>query len=146
MCPQSGDGADGAYPLLYGVPGPRQVTVDPSPIRQVAETGVAVAVTLSPGTEAVFDREAHAAWVIHNQVGKPVSCKSPGAGEDRMTGLGRTQVADCKLGQHSRRWRGHCNRDSRWTGNTLRAGQRLDGDLAARRNAPELLALRATAP
>jgi hypothetical protein len=37
---------------VYGVLAPWQVTVLPSPGCQVTETGVAVAVTLSPGTAA----------------------------------------------------------------------------------------------
>jgi len=55
VCPQSGDAAAGLSALVYGVPAPRQVTVLPSPGCQVTETGVAVAVTFSPGTVAVFD-------------------------------------------------------------------------------------------
>jgi hypothetical protein len=51
--------------LVYGVPAPWQVTVLPSPGCQVTDTGVAVAVTLSPGTIAVFD----SAGLIHSQVG-----------------------------------------------------------------------------
>jgi len=48
VCPQSGDAAARLSALVYGVPAPWQVTVDPSPECQVTETGVAVAVTLSP--------------------------------------------------------------------------------------------------
>ena len=55
MCPQSGDAAAGLSTLVYRVPAPWQVTAEPSPGCQVTETGVAVAVTLSPGTVAVFD-------------------------------------------------------------------------------------------
>jgi hypothetical protein len=48
---------------------PRQVTVEPSPGCQVTGTGVAVAVTLSYGTVAVFDSGTHFAGLIHSQVG-----------------------------------------------------------------------------
>ena len=58
MCPQSGDAAAGLSALVYGVPAPWQVTVLPWPGCQVTETGVAVAVTLSPGTVAVFEPPA----------------------------------------------------------------------------------------
>lgn len=75
MCPQSGDAAAGLSPLVYGVPGPWQVTVVPSPGCQVTDTGVAVAVTLSPGTVAVFDSGTHSAGLIHSQVGRFVSCQ-----------------------------------------------------------------------
>ena len=39
---------------------------EPSPGCQVTETGVAVAVTLSPGTVAVFDSGTHSAGLIHS--------------------------------------------------------------------------------
>jgi hypothetical protein len=60
VCPQSGDAA-GLSALVYGVPAPWQVTVVPSPGCQVIETGMAVAVPLSPVTVtvAVFDCGTH---------------------------------------------------------------------------------------
>ena len=92
MCPQSGDAAAGLSALVYGVPAPWQVTVEPSPGCQVTETGVAVAVTLSPGTVAVFDSGTHSAGLIHSQVGRFVSCKAFWAGLERITGLGSPRV------------------------------------------------------
>ena len=92
MCPQSGDAAAGLSALVYGVPAPWQVTVEPSPGCQVTETGVAVAVTLSPGTVAVFDSGTHSAGLIHSQVGRFVSCKASWAGLERITGLGSPRV------------------------------------------------------
>jgi hypothetical protein len=56
------------------------------------ETGVAVAVTLSPGTVAVFDSGTHSARLIPSQVGRFVSCKAACAGLARITGLGSTRV------------------------------------------------------
>ena len=53
---------------MYGAPAPLQVTVLPSPGCQVTDTGVAVAVTLSPGTVAVFDSGTHSAGLIHGQI------------------------------------------------------------------------------
>jgi hypothetical protein len=53
---------------------------------------VAVAVTLSPGTVAVFDSGTHSARLIHSQVGRFVSCKAAYAGLARITGLGSTRV------------------------------------------------------
>ena len=60
-------------------------------MRQVTLTGVAVAVTRSPGTTAVFDRGTHIARFTHSHVGRRTSCRSPGAGEDRITGLGSSR-------------------------------------------------------
>jgi hypothetical protein len=64
----------------------------PSPGCQVTETGVAVAVTLSPGTVAVFDSGTHSAGSIHSQVGRLVSCKAAWARLERITGLGSPRV------------------------------------------------------
>ena len=88
MCPQSGDGEAGSSALVYGVPAPWQVTVVPSPGCQVTETRVAVAVTLSPGTVAVFDSGTHSAGLIHSQADRFASCKAAWAGLERITGLG----------------------------------------------------------
>src|SRR5258708_6846175 len=92
VCPQSGDAEAGLSALVYGVPAPWQVTVLPSPGCQVTETGVAVAVTLSPGTVAVFDCGTHSAGLIHSQVGRLVSCKAFWAGLERITGLRSPRV------------------------------------------------------
>ena len=54
MCPQSGDGAAGSLtPFTYAVPDPLHTVLVPSPQAQVTLSGVAVAVTDSPGTDAV---------------------------------------------------------------------------------------------
>lgn len=53
--PQSGDDAFGSLPARYGVPAPVQVTVLPSPMDHDTDAGVAVAVTDTPGTDAVAD-------------------------------------------------------------------------------------------
>ena len=92
MCPQDGDAAAGLSALVYGAPAPWQVTVLPSPGCQVTDTGVVVAVTLSPGTVAVFDSGTHSAGLIHSQVGKFVSCRAFWAGLERITGLGSPRV------------------------------------------------------
>jgi hypothetical protein len=92
VCPQSGDAEAGLSALVYGVPAPRQVTVLPSPGCQVTDTGVAVAVTLSPGTVAVFDSGTHSAGLIHSHVGRFTSCKAACAGLERITGLGSPRV------------------------------------------------------
>ena len=75
-------------PAAYAVPGPVQVTVVPSPIAHAADTGVAVAVTASPGTCAVFDCGCHTFAATHSHTGSRVSCSAPGAGEERITGSG----------------------------------------------------------
>jgi hypothetical protein len=77
-----------------GVRGARPLAGDRAPVArcQVTETGVAVAVTLSPGTVAVFDSGAHSAGLIHTQVGRLVSCKAFWAGLERITGLGSPRV------------------------------------------------------
>jgi len=144
VCPQSGDAEAGLSALVYGVPAPWQVTVPPSPGCQVTETGVAVAVTLSPGTVAVFDSGTHSAGLIHSQVGKFVSCKASWAGLERITGLGRPSG-----------WRASAASTAGSGGTGAppaagpagrcadRAGQRLHRDLAAGRDAAERLVHRA---
>lgn len=57
--PQSGDAASGSPPGGNGVPAPRHVTVDPSPIDQTSKVGRATAVIDAPGTEAVADCRPH---------------------------------------------------------------------------------------
>ena len=71
MCPHVGDEANGSTPRVYGVPEPAQVTAEPSPISQLASTGVTVAVTDTPGTLAVVDREPRLELSSHIQVGNP---------------------------------------------------------------------------
>src|SRR5450759_1924303 len=67
------------------MPGPRQITVDPSPVCQVTRCGVAVAVTCSPGTAAVARTGAHGP-ASHSQVGTCTSCSRPTAGLAWITG------------------------------------------------------------
>ena len=69
----------------------------PSPIDHAADTGVAVAVTDSPGTSAVFDSGRQASAATHSHTGNWVSCSAPGAGEDRINGSGsrRYFTASC---------------------------------------------------
>src|SRR5947207_10601655 len=57
--PQVGEGAVASRPAVHAVPGPLQVTLPPSPVDSTSLTGVAVAVTLIPGTDAVADRGPH---------------------------------------------------------------------------------------
>ncbi|MEU0511616.1 hypothetical protein [Amycolatopsis sp. NPDC006125] len=84
--PQSGDAASGTPSAGNGVPGPAHVTVAPSPIDHDTEVGVAVAVTATPGTDAVADLGCHTARSTHNHVGKRTNCVP--AGLDPITGLG----------------------------------------------------------
>ena len=51
-------------------------------------TGVAVAVTDIPGTDAVALRAPHAAGSTHNHVGTNTSCADGGAGLTRIVGGG----------------------------------------------------------
>jgi len=81
VCPQSGDGAAGSPPATYGVPGPSHTTVDPSPNVQVTDIGVAVAVTDSPGTDAVALTGAHDDRSSHSHVGTFTSCMRSGGGD-----------------------------------------------------------------
>ena len=143
MCPQSGDAAAGLSALVYGVPAPWQVTVLPSPGCQVTETGVAVAVTLSPSTVAVFDSGTHSAELIHSQVGKFVSCRAFWAGLERITRLGSPRVWRASAARGRRRRPGPGGSARR--GRANRAGQRLHRDLAAGRDAAECLVHRALA-
>jgi len=62
------DGSDG-----YGVPGPRHVTLPPSPIDHATDTGSAVAVTDTPPTDALAVTGAHDAAGIESQSGIPTS-------------------------------------------------------------------------
>jgi hypothetical protein len=85
-CPQSGDAFAGSVPGFHAVPGPAQVTVVPSPIDQVAFVGRAVAVTLTPGTDAVADCGLHDAGFSASHTGRLTSW-SPG-GFIRITTAG----------------------------------------------------------
>src|SRR5437879_5896940 len=51
-----------------------------------------VAVTDSPGTEAVADKGAHCALGNHTQVGNWTVCGAPPLGEDSMAGVGGTSL------------------------------------------------------
>jgi hypothetical protein len=88
VCPQSGDGAAGLPPAVYGVPGPLHTTVDPSPNDQVTDIGEAVAVTDSPGTDAVALTGVHAPWSSHNHVATFTSCMRSGGGDVTTRGPG----------------------------------------------------------
>ena len=48
-----GDAAFGSVPSRQGDPGPLHVTLAPSPVENTTLVGVAVAVTVRPGTDAV---------------------------------------------------------------------------------------------
>ncbi|MGW2874751.1 hypothetical protein ACWDBP_00315 [Streptomyces sp. NPDC001233] len=69
VCPQSGDAESAEYFAEYGVPGPSHVTVLPSPMTHDALCGIAFAVTVTPGTVAVFDTGFHIARSNHIHVG-----------------------------------------------------------------------------
>ncbi|MGW1286429.1 hypothetical protein ACWD4N_22640 [Streptomyces sp. NPDC002586] len=73
VCPQSGEVESAAYFAEYGVPGPSHITVLPSPMTHVALCGIAVAVTDTPGTVAVFDTGFHIARSSHIHVGTRTS-------------------------------------------------------------------------
>jgi hypothetical protein len=87
-CPHVGDPAAGSSPARYGVPGPPQRTVEPSPSRHITSVGTAVAVTDTPGTAAVADRGPHDPGAIHNQTGRPTSCSTFTDGLDSTTTAG----------------------------------------------------------
>ncbi len=59
MWPQVGEAAFGSVPGVHAVPAPTQCSIPPSPVANTSDVGVAVAVTLSPGTDAVADRAPH---------------------------------------------------------------------------------------
>ena len=144
MCPQSGDADPGLSALVYGVAAPWQVTVLPSWGCQVTDTGVAVTVTLSPGTVAVFDSGTHSGIdpLPGRQVGQ-LQGVLRGAGADH-----RARQLQGLAGQHGRVRRrqrgpgGSADRD----GGPDRAGQRLHRHLASGRDAAERLVLRDRAP
>ena len=76
--PQSGEAAIGSVPGRHGVPGPWQTTESPLPIDHTAWIGVAVAVTLIPGTDAVADCGRHEAGSNDNHDGSPTSWSPEG--------------------------------------------------------------------
>jgi hypothetical protein len=78
---------------VYGVPGPSQDTVAPSPIDHTTRTGVALAVTTTPGTlaEADLDRP-HQAGSTHNHVGNNTNCGARAGGFTTTTGRGNTNL------------------------------------------------------
>ena len=114
MCPQVGEGSLGESAAVYGVPGPWQTSVVPSPKVQVTEMGVAVAVTDSPGTAAVAVVGCH-----------PAAEPDPGGESYQLVGAGRGrcvdlearqgELADRLLGEDGRAWEHGCGRpQNRW--------------------------------
>jgi len=73
--------------LVYGVPGPVHVELEPSPHDQVTDTGVAVAVTDSPGTDAVADAAANTLLGNQLHIGTYTSWGWPGAGFVSISGF-----------------------------------------------------------
>ncbi|MEU0924579.1 hypothetical protein [Streptomyces malaysiensis] len=65
-------------PGRYGVPGPWQTLDPPSPIDQSTDTGLATAVTDTPGTDAVADTFRQAPRSSHSHVGTVTNCSSAG--------------------------------------------------------------------
>jgi len=88
VCPHVGDGDIASRPGVHAVPGPLHVTLTPSPVDNTKLTGLAVAVTLIPGTDAVADRGPHESAPSHTHVGKYTICGVGGAGFTRTTGVG----------------------------------------------------------
>lgn len=86
MWPQSGDDAAGSVPAGNGVPAERHVTSVPSPIDHTTRTGVAVAVTDTPGTDTVADSAAQLPGSSHNHTGRFTNC-GPG-GLEPISGAG----------------------------------------------------------
>jgi hypothetical protein len=64
----------------------------PSPKSHVTDTGVAVAVTDSPGTAAVADTDFHALELSHVHVGTPTNCGRPTAGLAAIAGFGSARL------------------------------------------------------
>ncbi|HTJ72648.1 MAG TPA: hypothetical protein VL551_34235 [Actinospica sp.] len=69
------------------MPGPSHVIVAPSPNDQVADTGVAVAVTDRPAADAVADFADHEDDEAHTHIGTPTSSGPPATGLDPITGV-----------------------------------------------------------
>ena len=97
MCPHVGDTAAGFIPAFHGVPGPVQVTVAPSPVDHMTRFGVAVAVTLNPGTDAVAERGLHDELSIQSHVGTYMTWADGFAGLVRISGAGsRSSDTACR--------------------------------------------------
>src|SRR4051812_31493127 len=81
-CPQSGESLT-PIDVSYGVPGPSQRMMFPSPIDQLIAFTRAVAVTLNPGTLALrsIGPQVFSLLLTHNQTGIFTSpmCPRPGA-------------------------------------------------------------------
>jgi hypothetical protein len=60
----------------------------PSPVNHTTRVGVAVAVTLTPGTLAVADRGPHVASSTHNHIGSITNCGAGGGGLNSICGAG----------------------------------------------------------
>jgi len=88
VCPQVGEAALGSPPGDHAVPGPEQVTVDPSPAENTRRAGVAVAVTLNPGTDAVADLAPHDAGSNHSHTGTLTRTFVALGGFHRISGVG----------------------------------------------------------
>ncbi|MQY16875.1 hypothetical protein SRB5_70780 [Streptomyces sp. RB5] len=86
--PQSGDFAAAGYSFEYGDPGPTQTTVIPSPMSQVTDLGVPVAITLSPGTTADAVTGFHVSLLTHIQVGTPTTWVKRSSGLSWIDGFG----------------------------------------------------------
>jgi hypothetical protein len=101
--------------------------VDPSPHDQNTDVGVAVAVTLTPGTDAVAARGPHDVFDIQPHTGTPTRFCASAAGFVETTGDGRTSRADAI--------RATCSGDA--TGTAAPAGTHTGPDNAS---APEPVA------
>jgi hypothetical protein len=88
VCPHVGEAARGSVPAVHAVPGPLHDTVVVSLVVSVNVAGTAVAVTDSPGTDAVADRDAQELPSNQTQVGSPTSCGAGGVGFSWITGAG----------------------------------------------------------
>jgi len=75
VCPQVGDDSGGWTEASdgYGVPGPRHVTLPPSPIDHITDTGVAVAVTDAPPADALAVTGTHDEAGTESHSGIPTS-------------------------------------------------------------------------
>src|SRR5262245_55334910 len=69
VCVQSEVCASSGFDVSYALPGPAQISVEPSPINHSIRSGVAVTVADSPGTAADAERGCHESDDTHNHVG-----------------------------------------------------------------------------
>ena len=83
-------------PDFHAVPAPRQVIVVPSPISHRTRVGVAVAVTDTPGTDAVAVRAPHVVGSTHSHTGTRTSRSTFGLGFARIRGDGNGRSADAR--------------------------------------------------